>query len=589
MFKEKAQKWLNQEKERAKYALSDDSLIALAVGFPVSSAEDVIKQKQRTFNMVDEARRIVLQEVQSNPEALASMTIKSINPDDLNQIIDDIQVKSTELITLLNSQPAFNPSKPATNQVIEDFQRIIKNRNTTDQPLDILQEFEAGGLLGSDAIRDYFAKNPASRNPNQSIILNEVKEVRDRYYTINATKNDLKFPEDSSSIRIIDDNGIEIEDFFGADEISLDTSGALIVEGRTYQVESNTQPKRISSTPKTRIQAIKTSPSLIREEYSFEIWACFVLDLVEFILDKIEQLYSIIADWKASLSSLLSLINKAKIGFAVDFQGQSLESILNIKAQEILGSIIGDELLGASATFGSNGFRQPRRVSLCDINKEKYCNIKSNIDIFLADLDIDLGSIDIGSDFDFTMIKETTLGLEEYIAKIEEALNKINTTKLKAAVCSFVEKRIRATPKELTNAQTILATIALFVFPSIPQLFNSEKLDQLVKSLKRAGYDALSDLLGAGNISGFLNTEEVSYPGVVARCLEDYADTTESPRRSIELSRLARLARTKDDRLTVGRRVRDGMRLRLGKSIDIDNAELVSIVGSALIDEVRSE
>ncbi len=588
MFKQKAQKWLNQERDRSKFALPDSSLISELVGFTVNSAEDVIRQKQRAFSFVDEVRRSVIDEIQSKPESLSSLMISNINKDDLDEIIDDINEKSTELLSLMVAQPTFSAEKSTTNQVIEDFQRLFRVRPSTSEPLDIVDDFQERGLLDASIVEEYFQNNPTARNPNQNIVLSEVNEVRDRYYTINSVPNDFNFPEDSE-IRIVDQDGVVIEDFFGAEDITLTPDGSLIVEGEVYQVENASIQTRLPVNPSTRISFLKTSPDLIKDEYAFEIWACYIFDLTDYIIARIVEIQTLLDSWKDTASRLLSFVNNASIGFAVDLQGEALRSIINVKSQEILQNIIGDELLGISATLGSNSFRSPGNVSVCDINKGRYCEISSSIQTFLDDLNIDIGSLDIASDFDFSVNESISLDLQDYIDSIQNLLDQINLSKLKSAVCSFVDKKIRARPVELTNIQQTMLLMSAVAFPTLPSLLNSEKLLQISESLKRAGYDALSDILNSGNISLFLTAEEWSYPGMVAECLERYADITESPRRARELARLARLARTKDDRITVGRRVRDGMRLRLSKNNDVENAELVSVSGQSLINEVINE
>lgn len=587
MFKDKAKKWLNEEKERAKYELSDDSVLSLAVGFPVSSASDVIKNKERSFNFISNARRIVLEEIQNNPEALVSLALKNINFSELDEIIDDVLLKKQDLSDLMSAQPKFYSQKPKTEQAVNSLKSLINNKKGNQ-----LSETGLEDIIESDSLLDELTrKNPQPNSTLNSADIYEVSELRDRYYTITSSKKSTSQGiKDDRLFKITNIKGEELQEVFGAEEVVLDIDNkTIIVEGESFNITPvlNTVSKPIS--PNVKVSEVRNSKASVIEEYSFEIWACYVLDLTEYIIDKIDSIYAIIAGWRESINSILRVINSANIGYSASFQGEAIQSILEARISQVIDAVTGSEILGVSSTFTKNGFKSPGSATVCDINKEKYCNTSRKINLFIEDLDIDLGGWDITFNADVDLFNNEILEIEKYINKIEELLNKIQVDKLKGAVCSFVAKRIRGTPKELSNIQEVLLAITLITIPVIPALFESEKLTKLLNSLEKAGLGALKDLLGTAQIDAFLNTEEVTHPGVVAACLEQYASITESPLRATKLGRLARLARTKDDRITVGRRVRDGMRRRLGVDTDIDNAETVLTVGDILINEVLNE
>lgn len=608
-------KWVEEEKkfERDKPVNLAPFFTALGIS-TIDNLSDLIREKERSLSFFDQTKRKVLKEIQ-NPNSgdyITSLAIENIDSKsaEIEAVANDMNLKIDQLVELMNNAPTAQDDKPVFDNFIDSVKRVIRSfqdaqrgRESLDEdPNDTFQDLVDQGLVSQEDLDDFLAGSSFERVYQRAFKSRVIKELGDRYYTIDSAPTERQINVESvAQFNLVDSDGKKVEEVFGHETSSLLPDGTIRMlsssdistaqnAGKVLSIQPIGQKKRQGSKGGTR-NALRLAKEDMENEFRFEVWACLLFDVAEWIWEKWQVINRAMNSIASSIRVIKSLIEGSPIGFIAGLQQVGFGSLADIKnalnSTLKLGTVA-TETIGVRSTLSRAGLPLPGGRSgagVCGNNQGKYCSIRESLKKFFEEFEAELDAFEIslgGLDLNYgDKLRSYSDALDVYLNDMQAAINENNKYMrgLFKDVCTFIDRRLRGVPKSVSTIQAALAGIVILVTqaPSLGiTLERSPTLERLRDRFINDGFLAAAEKLREGDIEGFLNLSEVTYAGQVARCLEIESDKEEFTDRSRRLSILADFARTRDDRQTSGQRINDGVFARFNLRSDSSLVEVAS-------------
>lgn len=514
---------------------------------------------------------------------------------DIRTATADCIVRVEALIDLISTMPDYVSEKTAFLEFEDKYRRAIVDaaRLSGDQPT-LLDGLVGQGLLTAADV-DAFKRAVGAKDTERSSITQTVRELRDRYYTVEKGQK-VDQAGQAGSLEIIS-NGRKVEEVAGNPIVTFGPDGSIKIGERSGNVVN----KRRIRKPKAPVLPNRTPV----EDFSFEIVSCALLDLADYIESVIDSLNNQIPQFLKAISSLQSLKLDVSFGKMLPIPNRTLANISSIKSA--LNSVLSlpdlkSRTIGINVTLNvpldgipaGNG-----RNTVCEVNKKQYCaihenliNIDRNLSADLESISLSLGSSLIDFDLDGMITKLTTFSID---LTRELNLAKSLISGLKRDICAFVSRRVRAIPKKALDLLSNLSRIVLLITttPSFAASFFgvsvSKDMLTLINRLRAFGMNSSVRMLASGDIESFLgigSEEESTMAGSTAKCLENIAGDDIGISQTSQVAILASASRTRASRQVAGAVVRQSMISRLGQDQGSSTAEAVYVIGLPIVSAV---
>ncbi len=627
-------KWLAEEQTKEIKKLGNTSLAAAALGFVGLGFAEALALKEDSFNLLANSQRNVLNEVQSN-SGISYLTAQALNKqEELVELVEEatgeFEVGLADLKDTTQATPTRSADKPNLAKAIDDIKKVYSGvQRAREEPVEAaeaLQVLVEKGLVTQEALDTYLDTIPISRNQGAVQHRQVVRELRERYYTVErrdlpSYQTELQRSDiESGNFKIVDpDTDEEVSDVQGFETGTLSADGTIQLEGlpegtaknssKTLQIRpqrKSGRPTNLSST--TKRSDIITTMSSVEEELHFEIWACILLDVVAYIANTWERVDAVVDEMLDILVGQQSILRGAPLGPAANnLRNDSIQSLSEIKKNlnEIISQTdLSDNLLSIQETL-ANPSLNPANAGkkICDFNHKRYCNIHRRLDDLLANIsgDLDLLEFSIGlGEIDFNLDEIVDI-MAEFLLDLKEDIDFVTglIEKLKGEACAFVSRNMKGTPKTLIDIESKISTIKtkLSARPSfLPDDWNlseSVVISQEIAKLGKAGYTAAVAALAAGDLVLFLALDEKSatFSGQIANCLIEAAQRCPDRLKSRRMEELAAVASARADQQILGQRIREGARRRRvlntgASSVKAFNIEAIKLVAECAKDNV---
>ena len=525
--------------------------------------------------------------------------------EEIGDAAEEIESKAQTLYELGDEAPDFIEDKKA----LEESSDEIKSRNSTNK---IEEDFEdqSDGLLNkilSDVEMERF-KQQNNKKPafQRSRTITNVREIRENVFEYNYnSESNLDIITSSDFIEIVDsETGETIQDISGFDDSSVDDEGRIILklpDGSEKKLipREKKQPRKSPSLNKDgkKDQAIRNITEA-KDEIRYEAWACSMLNLTTFIYDRWIDIDNRLDGLRDILSTPNDLLNDNYSSSRVF--GDIGQMVFNVKSN--LKDIRERNIPGFSDLKVSNRISQrsqrnrPGNQSLCDQNKEKYCNISKHakkiddkIDSardFVTDRDRIPETIEDRIEDWEALKSEVADFLDDFDEKVNEIKDKKEeaerlATSLKPRMCSIISDKKRGMPggiDEVIEAAHAIYHISRSLPPN-PLQGSIDKWDgwkDWPDSLRDAGYDKKADELEKGDIESFVDKE--SPRTTQEEAVEDIREMESQEENPALRQRLRKLRRTTEgfhDQSVVPQKVREKTRLKIFHRRSVDFGELL--------------
>lgn len=599
-LKQSLAQWIAKEKAKLVLLPGDTSVFEAALGTSAwnSDIEDIITDQASSFSLLGSTQQAVASEMLASNSV--EYILSSVNAyqldlvDTLSDLGNDFNAKLDVLRDVTQRTPDYNADKPALLQMADDLKfvdRALDNDETNLADEEALGELVEQGYITEEELDNYRTQIPIKRSKSPVRQIQVVNELRDRFYTIESSEADrILNVSPGQTFELVDEDGNVVEEVEGFDGGTLSTTGVITLTSNPAGLQQNAsreikivpvaiQRKPNTLTPKTKRTQIKENVPLVEDELKFEVWACLILDIVDYFYDLWERLDSAVSEAILSTENMLGISNG--IGLGRGLIGNEASTAVNRILQEI-NDIARPEnlaggLLGIQDTFRSDGLNLSSAGSgryVCDFNHDIYCSIRGSLSDFLNrifeeidGLELSWGGINLdGLNIDLDGLVDALLA---FWFKIKEEIDKLRDLidKLRGDICAFVERRMRGVPKTVSAITAAIAGILLLLasgYPPLPTIDASSVITDAIARLTRAGYTEAAALLGRGDIPGFLSMdEEDAVPeGKVAACLFDAASRIANPDKSAAIIELALVATSAATQVVLGQQIREGMQRR---------------------------
>lgn len=598
------EKWAEDEDKRLKKKTDDTDFFETALNLAAGVTNNLIEGTYNDFNMLNAIKKDVFRSVSELPDIApaTSLSRQNQNLDKLKDLLEDLEEK----VNLLNEISAImpDPKEKESLQKIKDSLRIIvRNSDRDTEPYNnSIQGLVDRDIIDQETADAYLQDNISPQLTGQIRTIQVVNEVRDRYYTISNQdfKQVYENYDPNSIVKLVDQNGESIADIAGHTPANTTPNSSSTITLRPDSSDGLTQNQSItlniqptnstggvkptakrSSLNNERQRAVQYANNL-KEEMGFEIWACLLFDIYDYI-DGIFVAFDAIAADFGEVGGIIESISKS-IGQNIDIPLSSFPGIARIDSfineiQQFSGATLSEILsFEPSITLrnANQGSRASAALSVCDANKERYCgavgelrrlgdNISFELDGLSWDIEGKGFSIDTPK---FLELRKVSLE----IANGLKAASRI-VPKLKEELCYIVENKIRARPRSnraLLDAISAIS-ILLIAFPPLdPAYYGLRTADTLLPfalRLQKIGYSAGADKLLKGDVLGFLSTEEpeMTSAGLASACLKDAAESTDNPVEADKLYTMSKFAESRSQQAVTGQRVREGMHSRFNR------------------------
>jgi hypothetical protein len=619
--------WVADEELRLKKKPGQSSFYNALLGLTNNVLGEYASSSYEGFNLLDSIRKDVasgISSAQGGANIAASVLTgqqNSINT--LSGNIDFIRDLASNIEAVGAAQPKYVSDKSIFSDMIDQLQnqkaKFGVNPAAPDGPPDQLQQLVNSGFIDQESIDSFSASHSIFNSTSDGGKIQVVNEIRDRYYTIdpiNYSNISNNFNE-NSLITIVDESGQTITEVYssgGTGSIAID--GTITIptsdgDNLSFSLKINNQPPSNAGARKPSLfnerNDILSNIDGLKEEFKYEIWVCILLDMIETLISKVDAIGDIISlmiNAQSNLTNLENLTSKL-----VHAPPPSLMLLDNV--QKALNDLISNpldlttDILGLSNVLSANGFLGDTAyaggITVCDLNKTKYCSISNNIKTFLESITPDLDFLnqkfesfnvinDLLNDLDLSGLTNMFQSLLDEIQSIQKDIKK-----LKSEFCYIIHNKIVGIPKTLSKVLNAISILSLAVI-SLPSLdidsldiFPDANLFVLVSRLEKAGYTMGAHYLLTGDFLNFFLFDPAAgnHASQVSDCLNEYSDKTRSQRRSIAMQNLSRTSSARGAQAINSQRIRESSQRRFNGSSN--TALAIKNKATPLILEIENE
>lgn len=574
--------WVEEEKD---IQTSSNVNITPIVGATAAAALfGVARERLTTFGRVGQMQQDVLRDISQNEDSLPYIAMEGISSFNLEaqNLINETNEKLDQISALMSTQPSYKASKDNFNNFISSARSAIESSTSQieeDQD-DLFDRLVEDGVLTEEDVAQI-----RQRSSLRSVTKMTISKLGERYFSIQRSDSfrsqDFNENIESAKLKL---NGQEIDKISGYQSAEITDNGKLRynINDEDFidvDIEQQASPKKSSKKPPKE----KFSIASVREDFQFEIWACLMYDIVEWIGDQWQKIKSRIERMISAIKTMKNIAAGSELGFVAGFAQTGfgdLAKIQNALTQTMPIGTIGSELLGLKSDMSKKGIGlNHARGGICNKNKGVYCSISASIRNFEEQFELELNSLNIAipNIERFSTISDQ---FDEFINKINQKVLSLDkdVKNIFGDVCSLIERRIAGTPKSVSLAQAgLLELLSLMLTaPSLGfSLSPSPTLTSVLSRIEKDGFLPLRDKILTGDIKGFVSAAELTRAGEVAACLEEAATSEDNADIANRLAIMSRLARTRDQRQTSANRVMDGMAVRLGSNNNVRAAEYI--------------
>lgn len=618
--------WIADEEQRIKKKPGQSSFYNSLLGLAGSVAGEYLSSQYDGFNLLDSIRRDVSLGISSPNGAINIaanvLTNQKSSLDNLASEIEFAQLLAQNLQDVSNSQPDYIADKAVFNIVADQLRSErakfgdtpAADNNTPNQ----IQNLVDSGFIDQNSADNFSDSNQLFTSSNSGRKIQVVNEIRDRYYTIDPINysNISNNLNENSIITIEDKDGNVLQEVYSSEGAgTIDANGTITIptnEGNiSFELTINNQPPSNLSGRRPNVINLKDeivfNIPFVRDEFKYEVWACVLLDMLELLISKFDLIHdamSLVVQTQNNLSNLKNISSK--------LAQSTPESLLLLdRIQQSINDIIsnpielGTNTLGITNIFSAAGFLGNNLynsgITVCDLNKQKYCAISNDLQKFLDQIQADLDLIDANIP-SFTLLddilSELNLGdlpsiFESIISQIESIQESL--LKLKSEFCYMIFNKIKGVPKSMSkvlNAISLLS-IALIAIPSLDLadlgLSPSISFIPLIARLKKAGYTMGAQYLAQGDFLNFFLFDPAAgnHASQFSDCLDDYSSNTKSQRRSIAMQNLSRTSSARGSQAVNSQRVRESAQRRFNGNSN--PAKATKDKAAPIIMEIKNE
>lgn len=574
-----------------------NSIVSDALGGNVSlSALDrAIRQDIISVSLLDAVKRELLA-ILAAPSGKRDLT--GIVLDQQAKNADSIALQATDIVGRIDSleeiilaAPAYVANKTAFLEFEDKYRKAMleASKFSADQPT-ILDRLAGQGLISQSDV-DEFKSITSTRDADRKSLTQTVNQLRDRYYTVSSGYSATK-GGNTSSISI---EGIE--DVGGNTPITFSPSGSIVIGGSEKRVVPRGRVRR----PRAPVLPQVTPAS----DLYYEVVSCAMLDLAEYISNLISAINSIIDKLNSAASFLTSLKLQVNLGKLLPISDKTLGEISLIK-KSINGILdipsLGNRSIGVGVSLSIRSDEIPSgngQKTICQINKDQYCqihesliNMERNLKVDLEGISLSIGSSVIDFDIDAMIdsIKNFSISISPRISKSLQLAEK-----LRGDLCLFISRKVKAVPNSLIELRSTLSSLITFIgsYPSFSaSIFGidiSQDMLDYFDRLNKIGMGLAAEFLGSGDINSILEAtspEDNTGAGATAKCLEASSGDDVGVLKSAQISILAGAARTRGKRQVCGADVRQSMIGRFGQDLGRDTAKTVAALGITLVGDL---
>src|SRR5690625_514546 len=592
-FQSDIENWIREEKNKEARSRKGIHFSFDTNGFD----DDFIDAASRPVGQTSQLKSIQM-------EVASAITSESIVPiavdlakrrlDEAVGPIGDMMVKIEALQHGLRNQPRRVADKTGLNSVADRVQRVInadkkvKSGAARDKLLNILPE---------EIVDEYLDGNHIY-TPVEPSRVRVVSELRDRYYTIDSVKDDRVSPLIDSSmssevgggdVDLIDTRtGRTIEGIEGYDTASIGEDGNIILSdtlrpGDVIIVEPRAvNPPKMPSRGSAKVD-ISEDIDLVIQDLKFESWACLISNTASWM----ESMWGNIKDILIRAIDVSNL--PQRMLNTGDMGTQGFGFVQDIRNLRNLADKIASHGVFSASTLGiQQGLRlstppdkHAATETVCDYNHRNYCDINSRLAEIIPEVRLWSFQVeDLPEEINGMSTKEVMAEMSGYFDKIKDKIHKVDEiiSGLKADVCAFISRKIKGRSKRVSSLSSALADImnliAVFPFSWTQNYIN---IDLFEKLLRKSGLTAALDSLTGGRIEEFLALDEISatYPGKVAKYLQDRSYRTHNPAVASRLRTMSRSAKSYAERKILGQKLRESFLDRFRQNRVLDNSEAI--------------